>query len=772
MLSSTICRLSLHRCSTLLLQLALLSILWPVTTADAQQPLKAEFGLQQRIAWEGSRILGTPDRGDPYTLKLKYPGLQFLEPIATGTIPGSSDLLLATRPGKIYSFANDRSVKKANLILDIDRPTFGVVMHPNFASNGYFYIMNTVDESDTGSRVSRFQLQSRDPLKASVDSELVIIEWPQGGHNGGCLRFGPDGMLYIATGDGSGIADGRQTGQDVTDLLGAILRLDVDSPSTTRPYGIPGDNPFAGNPAGRDEIYSYGHRQVWKFSFDPANGNLWAGEVGQDLWEMVYLIKNGGNYGWSVREGSHPFRPERPLGPAPIEDPIVELNHADFRSITGGYVYSGSQHRDLRGTYIFAGFDTGRIWGFRYRNGRVRGLGQLVDTSIRPVAIGQDNAGEVYFLDYAGGQVHELVPASNDVEVGHRAFPRKLSQTGLFTSTADLIPAPGVISYSVNSELWSDHASKQRLMAIPGKGTILFDDVDYPQPAPGAPPGWRFPDNTVLVKTFFLELESGNPDSRRRLETRILHHKKMDGETSYGAQFWRGYTYVWNDSQTEAILLGSDGADREFTIRDAAAPGGVRTQVWHFPSRAECTLCHTMSAKYSLGVYTMQMNKIHNYGDVFADQLKTLEHIGMFEKPLPAATSELPRLVDYRDTSADLNLRVRSYLHSNCAHCHRKWGGGNAEFQLLASLPLSETGTLGVKPGQGSFKLESPELLVPGQPERSMIYHRMKLMGLGHMPHVASNIRHDDAVELVYQWIRQMADKGYDQASGIEDTGQ
>jgi hypothetical protein len=261
----------------------------------------------------------------------------------------------------------------------------------------------------------------------------------------------------------------------------------------------------------------------------------------------------------------------------------------------------------------------------------------------------------------------------------------------------------------------------------------------------------------VLVKTFSLETEPGNAASRKRLETRLLHYQKMPGnDDEYGAQLWCGYTYLWNDEQTDAELLPAEGATRTYTIRDASAPGGAREQTWKFPSRTDCALCHTMAAKYVLGVNTLQMNKDHDYGDVVANQLETLDHIGLFTQPLERTAATLPKLVDYADASADLDSRARSYLHANCSHCHRKWGGGNADFKILATLPLTQTGTLDVKPGQGTFGLSDPRLIVPGHPERSLIYHRMTLDGLGRMPHVASNVVDRPAVELIGQWIRQL----------------
>jgi len=245
-------------------------------------------------------------------------------------------------------------------------------------------------------------------------------------------------------------------------------------------------------------------------------------------------------------------------------------------------------------------------------------------------------------------------------------------------------------------------------------------------------------------------------ERRRRLETRLLHFQQLEGTEEVGDQYWRGYTYIWNDEQTDAVLAEAKGADRSFKIKDPKAPGGSREQTWHFPSRSECILCHTMPAKYTLGVNTLQLNRDYDYGGVIANQLSTLDHLGIFTKPLPEAPEKLPRLYDYEDEKVDLDKRARSYLHANCSHCHMKWGGGNAEFLLLATLPLKETGTIGTRPGQGAFDIPDARILAPGEPERSIIHHRMTRLGLGRMPHVASLAVDEKGVKLIHDWIKQL----------------
>ena len=712
-------------------------------------------GIEQREPWTTSRVHGTPDPPDPFTTEVVFPEIRFEQPLEVTTVPGTNLIAVAERYGKIYVFENRPGATEKHLLMDVGKTIYGLEFHPEFQENRYFFVSQVDDpvkELPEGSQLSRYRANPGQPLTADRDSETVLLIWPSGGHNGGCIRFGPDGNLYLGTGDASGIADSLVTGQNPDDLMGSILRIDVDRPDAGKNYGIPPDNPYVGREEFRPEVWAYGLRQPWKFSFDPAR-RLWVGEIGQDLWEMIHIIEKGGNYGWSVMEATHPFRPDRPLGPTPILAPLVEHSHTDFRSITGGYVYQGSRIDALAESYIYGDHDTGKIWSLDYDGTRVENHRQLADTLLRIVAIGQDQQNELMFLDFIGGQLHRLMPRPESPrQVAD--FPLRLSETGLFTSTEEMTPAPGLIPYSVNAALWSDHAAKERYIALPGLSQIEYDTVIYPQPAPGVPPGWKFPDGTVLVKTFSLETERGNPESLRRLETRLLHHERIPGTDEVGAQVWKGYVYVWNEEQTDAHLLESEGLDRPFSIREA--DGGTSEQTWRFPSRAECTLCHTTAAKYVLGVNTLQMNKDHDYGGVVANQLRTLDHLGVFTKPLPVPPEKLGRLADYQNPDLETERRARSYLHANCSHCHVKWGGGNADFQLIGSMPLEQTGIVDTLAAHGRFELDQPRLVVPGHPDRSVIPHRMAMLGLGRMPHIASNVVDEEGVRLVREWIRSL----------------
>jgi uncharacterized repeat protein (TIGR03806 family) len=744
----------------------------PAWAQQTREGVEKPHGLVRRTPWLGSRVVGSPEPPSGYITERAFAKLKFDRPLDLARWPGGERWVVAEDSGTLSTFVNAPDVAQAEPLFvaagkerawPAHRRIWSFTFHPRFTKNGYFYVCYQESKPNPARcRISRFHVDPKlgdAAPQAHADSEHIVCEWLAGeDHFGGCLKFGPDGMLYFPVGDGSGYADGNQSGQDLSDFQASVLRIDVDKTELGKAYAVPPDNPFVGRPGVRPEIWAYGTRNIWRMSFDRETGWLWAGDVGQDLWDLVLRVERGGNYGWSVKEGTHPFRPERPVGPTPILPPVAEHDHSEFRSITGGFVYRGKAMPALVGTYVYGDFDTGKIWGLRYDGQRVTEQRELVDTALRIVSFAEDHAGELFMVDYTGG-IHRLAPrppATTDPTP--ERFPRKLSETGLFASTSEHQPAPGVVPYEVNAPLWSDHASKERFLAIPGDARIEYHPTE----------SWKFPEGSVLVKTFALELERGNPASRRRLETRLLHLEE---------DHWRGYTYVWNDDQTDAELLGRGSLEREFTIRDPQAPGGERKQTerkqtWRFPSRAECTLCHTMPARFVLGLNTPQMNRDHDYGGVVDNQIRALEHAGYFsqpvakqhppekptpDKPMPDDVwSRLPRLTDPHDAAAPLDARARSYLHANCAHCHVKWGGGNALFQLTHTLPPAATGTIGVRASHGDFGIANARILTPGAPERSLLWHRMTLTGRGRMPHVGSSVTDEPGVALIRQWIAEL----------------
>ena len=707
------------------------------------------YGIQQRTLWTTSRVVGSPEPPTPYRLERSFANLKFKEPVYLIAEPGGERLFLLQYKGKILTFQDDQDAKETALFHDMKRNTYSVTFHPDYETNGLVYVFSNgpKDEKDTRrhNRISRFETTGPSPRSCTAESETIVIEWASGGHDGGDMLFGPDGYLYITAGDGTSDSDTHNTGQNITDLPSGVLRIDVDHPDAGRPYGIPKDNPFLQINQARGELWAFGFRNPWRMSFDEPTGNLWLGDVGQDLWEMIHLVRRGGNYGWSVNEGSHSFYASRKLGPAPPTPPIVEHSHTESRSITGGFVYRGSRLAELVGTYVYCDYETGIVWGFEYEDGSVKNHRVLATSTYKVGSFGRDHAGEIYLVAYSG-EILRLRPTAQDGDRGDR-FPHKLSETGLFASVEDHTPAAGVIPYSVNAPVWSDGASMERFLAVPGEGKIEATKNR----------GWNFVDGSVLVQSLALEMEAGNPASRRRIETRLL--TRQQGQ-------WQAYTYKWNDEQTDATLVGLDGMDHKFSIEDAAAPGGSRERTWRYSSRIECMGCHSRAANFVLGLSTLQMNRPHDYPAAADNQLRTLDHIGLFIKPLDEKAEKLSHLVDPFDETADLTMRARSYLHANCSHCHVVAGGGNAKMELEFITEPDKTAIFDVTPIQGTFGIPDGKLVARGDPYRSVLLYRISKLGRGRMPHLGSVVVDERAVSLFHDWIAQLPAGGEEADAG------
>lgn len=712
----------------------------PKDNAAGSESLKP-FGIPARVKWTTSRLAGFPEPLPPYRLVRAFPKIVFQEPVYIAQDPTSERFMVAEYKGKIYSFRPSDPNGTKDLFLDMNRGVSAFSFHPKYKENGYVFVFSHIDPNIKGeqmSRVSRFQLEpGSDPPRLRPESQTIIVEWPGGGHNGGEAIIGPDGYLYITTGDGTSGSDVKATGQNLDDLLSVMMRLDVDHPDPGRNYSIPRDNPFVDWPGARPEIWAYGFRNPWRFSFDPHTGQPWVGDVGQDLWEMIELVSRGSNHGWSVMEGTHPFHPNTKRGPTPLVPPIVEHHHTECRSITGGYVYQGTKFPELRDVYLYGDYQYGKIWGLRYDHAakKVTWHQELAGTAVKMASFGVGRDGSFYAVDYDNGQIFELErqpPAPPSPP-----FPRKLSETGLFQSVKRHEVAPGVIPYSINAPFWSDGAYKERFFALPGDAGIEFHESD----------AWKFDDGAVTVKSFSLEMEEGNPASRKRIETRIVL-KQLDR--------WVGYSYVWNDKQTDATLVRPGGMDRTFTIKDRASPGGVRSQVWHYPSRNECMFCHTRAAGFVLGLKTPQMNRDHNYGRTVDNQLRTLSHIGLFKNPPAKPLTAFVAYPDPFDAAQDLTARVRAYLQVNCAMCHVADGGGNSLIELDYKTPLLKTRILDEPPIHDTLGIADARLIAPGDPERSVLYRRMARRGESQMPPTSTNRIDAAGTKLLREWINSL----------------
>ena len=532
----------------------------------------------ERIPWQGSRIQGSPEPPSPYATEAVSPDLTFKEPTHLGFLPDTGAGMVSQVDGTLWAFAPDFSAGSKKMVGDLRllKPAvnncFSFVFDPGFLTNRTFYVALSFRHTQ-GDWMRVSSLKMAPDGTVDLSSEMPLIDWPSGGHNGCSLQFGRDGMLYISSGDGEAPAppDARHTGQGLGDLLASILRIDVHHPGVGKPYSIPQDNPFVNRPGIRPEIWAYGLRNPWKTCIDPRDGAMWIGDVGWESWEMVFRVDHAGfNGGWSIVEGPQAVNTSWTNGPTPIEKAVMVHPHTEGASITGGIIYRGLRLKELYDSYIYGDWETGKIWEILYQNGRIVRHRELVDTPYRIIVFAEDDKHELYFMDYNAGGIHRLKPNASGATAS-ASFPRLLSQTGLFKSTAQYELAPGVAPYQVLAPSWADHGKADFALALPGTSRMV-PTTEYFTP----------PTNAVFVRTVSMEMTAGDPSTRRRIETQFFHY---DGE-------WNGYSYKWNADGSDAELVPKEGMEEALAVKDASAPGGIREQNWRFVSRTECMRCH------------------------------------------------------------------------------------------------------------------------------------------------------------------------------------
>jgi uncharacterized repeat protein (TIGR03806 family) len=415
--------------------------------------------------------------------------------------------------------------------------------------------------------------------------------------------------------------------------------------------------------------------------------------------------------------------------------PTAEHPHSEARSITGGVVYHGAKWPDLRGHYIYGDYETGKIWGIKHDGERVVSHRELADTSLAIAGFATTNTGELLVVDHSSG-FYRFTPQPRIRQ--SEPFPTRLSETGLFADIEAHEMKPGVISYSVIASGWNDGALAKRWLAVPGKERIGYDQN-------GA---WQFPNGTALVQTLSLKREDHRGlDRQFRVETRIMLRQQNE---------WVGYSYRWNKAQTNAELVGPAGAKATFRVADTKAPGRFRRQDWVFPSRADCMACHSRAGGYILGITGANMNRDHTYSMVGDNQVRTLSYVGFFRNAPRNQSRRGGALVDPYDASADLERRVRSYLHINCAGCHVEAGGGNSMMELSLATSQRRMRLIESRPQHDTFGIANAMLVSPGVPEQSVLLQRLNRRGRGQMPPLVSGAVDHAAVELFREWISGM----------------
>lgn len=440
-------------------------------------------GLEQRPSNTRCVAGKRPTLSGNVVLQRVFPGLSFSQPLALLQAPHSSDRwYVVEKPGVIISFANDSATSRKSTFIDLqtkvdDRSEGGLLsfaFHPDYAQNSSVFLSYTTSNGDASnfrSVISRFTTNaSRSALDPASERVLMTVAQPYDNHDGGNIAFGPDGFLYIGFGDGGSGGDPEEHGQDSHTLLGAMLRVDVNVSDTELTagirYKIPATNPFTGAPtcnngncpdqtrkaarcsgSGCPEIFAWGLRNPWRWSFDRLTGDLWVGDVGQNAWEEVDLLQIGKNYGWRCYEGTHVYNGAACGAPENYTMPVTEYNRSVGTSITGGYVYRGTAIPALAGTYVFADFGSGRVFGLSDPKGAATRA--EIATPLSGIAsFAQDSDGELYAVNLYSGDILKVVPGS-----GTRvpAFPAKLSETGCADDTDLKKGTSGMIPYDVNS---------------------------------------------------------------------------------------------------------------------------------------------------------------------------------------------------------------------------------------------------------------------------------------------------------------------------------
>lgn len=675
-----------------------------------------------------------------------FPNLSFRDPVTRVTrnplqmlqAPGDARRwFVVERFGAVRVFENNPAVAASSAFLNIGSRVdsscsecglLGLAFHPDFPATPRAYLVYTsltrtiANGPDT--HLSEFS-SAYGGLTLDPASERVVITIPKGSvhHHGGGIVFGPDGYLYFATGDGNSAR--RNDAQDLKTLLGKVLRIDVRGTTGSALYRIPADNPFAASTAlchvngssaqNCPEIWAWGLRNPWRWSFDRQTGDLWLADVGEREFEEVNRVVRGGNYGWRCFEGTLNTGKACGTPVGPTLPPIAQYSHEFGQAVTGGYVYRGSAVPGLVGRYLFADFVSGRIWHIANDTAPTVTVTEGLDSGLNISSFGEDQDGELYVVNMQGN-LHRITGSG-----GGAGVATTLSATGCVDPANPTAPASGLIPYAPSAPFWSDGAAKERWMALPDGQNIMV----------GADGDWDFPNGTVLMKNFRLE--------NRLVETRLFM-RHPDG-------VWAGYSYEWNAQGNDATLVR--GGKR----------ATIGSQTWIYPSEAQCLQCHTEAAGRSLGLETKQLASNITYPQTGRDghQLLTLNSINTLAPPLadPAAESAYPNPTG---TAGTLDERARAYLHTNCSQCHRPSGPTTANMDLRYSTPLANTNACDVAPGLGELGLTNARIIAPGAADRSVIPARMSLRDHADaMPPSGLGALVDaEGVALIRDWINSL----------------
>lgn len=722
-----------------------------------------------------------------WSTTVAFSNLTFLNPMGIAQVPGLNTMVVWEREGRVYSFAKSSTTSTKKLMLDIhtrvqgwdDSGLMGLAFHPDYVNNHYVFLyytwvtpgtvtgdMNnrppTAIDGKYHDRLVRYTVNANGVMDPASETLFIDQVGNSVWHNGGGLFFHPDnGFLYWTDGDDA--SGGTQ--QTITNTLqSGVFRIDVDrrggsishapprkpdpSGSVTQNYFIPNDNPFVGVANALEEYFCLGLRSPHRMTIDSVSKRIFIGDVGQGDREEVDIIEaneSGLNFQWDRIEGLNGNLTQPYIGTD--RSPVIDYPHAGGEGcIIGGYVYRGKEFPQLTGKYLFGDNLTGHIY-YLDESSTPASRVYMCDLPFGPgpnsggnytglSSFGVDADNELYLcqLSSLGGKIYKLSSSGPPP----RPMPTKLSDTGVLSDLASVTPVSGFVAYDVNTPLWSDGAHKQRWFAIPDGKSIGY-----------APSGeWSFPNGSVFVKHFDLPTDARDASVLTRLETRVL----VRDDTGYVY----GGSYKWRADHSDADLV-SDAVTENIATIDK--DGNAGSQPWFFPGRQDCLTCHTRAAGGVLGLKTKQSHRDHDFGGVTDNQLRAWNHVGYFAPSVDEATlPSLTKLTPITDTNVSVEQRMRSYLDSNCSHCHRP-GGVHALWDARIDTPLDDTGIVnGVV--TDPLGVTGAHVITPGDLASSIMHKRLSAVNSTTvkfaMPPVAKNVVDANAVALLEQWIAQV----------------
>ncbi len=742
----------------------------------------------------------SPGVGGSWKYEDFAPNIKISSPLRIKEIPNSEDVLVLSKLGEIWQVNFETQTQK--LVLDIKDRSFklgeagcvGMVLHYDFNSptqteNQFIFIYYRSKPMPDGwsekgfNRLSKFTwdpaLETFDP-----DSEEILIQqydrstW----HNGGGLFFGKDNFLYLTLGDEGHDFQAESTQSIDRGLFSGILRIDVDNDPTrshpirrqpiananpeqgwgntfTQGYSIPNDNPWLDESGGiLEEFYALGLRNPYSTFYDRETEAIWIADVGSSQREEISKVEKADNLQWPYLEGtfvSETFqKPTNFIGNE--KEAFYEYDRSEGSCIIGGLIYRGETYAGLSEKYVFGDYNQKKIFALSGNSSTADPEFQVLMTGFGDFAdVLPESPGITGIHGRSNGDILVCISGKDFTEPG-KIFrlqqnqvvadpPSRLSELAVFEDLNTMTPILGLIPYSVNTPLWSDHATKDRWIAVPNDGDF---DLPSEQITFSNFEEWGFPEGTVFIKHFSLPTTTDTNGPTTKLETRFF--VIGEGGKAYGL------TYKWNNEGTEAFLLGG-GTSRDIDITENGSV--VATQTWDFPSRDQCMTCHNENAKYVLGVKTHQLNGSSYYPHIGVEknQISFFKEIGLF-KNSPSNPDALIKSHAIDNAEIDLEYRIRSYLDANCASCHREGGITTVSHDFRLQRTVQLNGIINF-PTQSQASGIDRFVIEAGNHQDSELWIRDASLDENRMPSIGRNVVDQMYIDSLAKWIDGLPDQ-------------